>query len=212
MTPRLRHMSHEQSLSHLKRRISTQIRGISRAVKVWLKGPYPPQIQVVTPWLPSIQAYPVKWLDRKIPLRQHKLALLLSFCLCWILAFAILVHINTVIGKVEGSGQLIQHLDCVDSFWRRDNACGLDGNECRPFNGSSFAFRCPGNCANVQVLNPYPIGAQDVVYRPLVIGGPIYRDDSFICGSAIYVGLVSDLDGGYGIVSRVGEHNNFPSI
>jgi hypothetical protein len=58
-------------------------------------------------------------------------------------------------------------------------------------------------------LNPHPVSSQDVVYRPLVIGGPVYWGDSFICGSAIHAGIISDVDGGCGIVSRVGQRDNF---
>jgi len=59
------------------------------------------------------------------------------------------------------------------------------------------------------VLNPRTIGSQDIVYGPLVVGGPVYHGDSFICGSAIHAGIIKDLDRGCGIVSRVGQRDNF---
>ncbi|TVY38121.1 Uncharacterized protein LSUB1_G003783 [Lachnellula subtilissima] len=96
-------------------------------------------------------------------------------------------------------------------FWHAKNGCGLDGNECQPFNGSSFAFRCPANCAGVQLLNPRMIGDQEINYRPLVVGGPVYRGDSFICGAAIHAGVVGDFDGGCGVVSKIGKHDGFLS-
>lgn len=205
--PRL--LPHERWLPSA-RRLFSRVRNISGAVITWLKGPESPQIQVITPLLPSVQAYPVRWLNKTIPRRQHQLILLAIFCLCWMLAFGIPLHLSAAGGRVDGAAGPIQYLDCADSFWLRGNGCGVDGNECRPFNGSSFAFRCPGNCARVQVLNPYHVGPEDIVYRPLVIGGPVYRGDSFICGSAIHAGYVSDLDGGCGIVSLIGEHDDFP--
>ena len=103
------------------------------------------------------------------------------------------------------------------------NGCGLNGNNCRPFNDATFAFKCPGNCASVKLLNPYAVGAQEVIYKPLVIGGlpddgstdpgdePIYRGDSFICQAAIHAGIVSNEKGGCGVVSLAGKQDNYTS-
>lgn len=61
------------------------------------------------------------------------------------------------------------------------------------------------------------------MYQPFVIGGPtnntsspgiehsVYRADSFICGSAIHAGLISNRYGGCGVFSMIGENHNFPS-
>jgi hypothetical protein len=101
-------------------------------------------------------------------------------------------------------------------FWHRNggNDCGLNGNNCRPFADATFTFRCSGNCASTQVLNPYPVGDQEIVYHPLVIGGandsePIYRADSFICQAAIHAGVVSNTKGGCGVVLLKGKQNSF---
>jgi len=85
-----------------------------------------------------------------------------------------------------------------------------------------MAFRCPADCQKVQVLNPHAVGAQEILYQPLVIGGPrerngnvssaFYRGDSFICGAAIHAGFMKDVDGGCGVVSLAGEKTNFPSV
>jgi hypothetical protein len=205
--PRLDQSDH--SSPRLGLHLPIRIRDFCDRLTFFVGGRHPPQIQAINPLLPSIQAYPVKFLNQRFPLGHQKLALLASFCFSWIALVAIILHLSTAAGKVKGSGQLIQYIDCAESFWRRDNGCGLNGFECRPFNGTSFAFRCPANCAQVQVLNPRPVGSQDIVYQPLVIGGPVYRGDSFICGSAIHAGVVSDVNGGCGIVSRVGQRDNF---
>jgi len=70
-------------------------------------------------------------------------------------------------------------------------------------------------------LNPHAVGDQEVIYQPVVIGGPtnssdplgsaIYRADSFICASAIHAGFINDREGGCGVVSLVGEARNYPS-
>ena len=99
--------------------------------------------------------------------------------------------------------------------------CGLDGQGCRPFEDGSFAFICPAGCKGVKVLEPHFIGSQKINYRSLVIGGPkdpedpataIYRGDSFVCAAAIHAGVVTDLTGGCGVLSRTGEQHNFPNV
>ena len=98
------------------------------------------------------------------------------------------------------------------------NGCGLDGNNCRPFADVTYTFRCFGNCVDTHVLNPYPIGDQEVVYQPLVIGGPanstaepIYRADSFICQAGIHAGIVSNTKGGCGVALYKGSQSGFPA-
>lgn len=105
----------------------------------------------------------------------------------------------------------------------KNNGCGEDGSACQPFSNSSMSFRCPAQCASTQVLNPWTVGQQTVIYQPFVIGGPagnatspgvehaVYRADSFICGSAIHAGLISNRYGGCGVFSMIGENHNFPS-
>ena len=101
------------------------------------------------------------------------------------------------------------------------NGCGLDGNDCRPFDNATIAFRCPANCRSVHVLNPYAVGDKEVIYKPLVIGGPlsngsdttpsksVYRADSFICQAAIHAGIVSNEKGGCGVLSLAGKQENY---
>jgi len=67
-------------------------------------------------------------------------------------------------------------------------------------------------------LNPRAIGAREINYRPLVIGGPsekedrpIYRGDSFICSAAIHAGIVDNTKGGCGVVQLVGQHHSYES-
>ncbi len=71
------------------------------------------------------------------------------------------------------------------------------------------------------MLNPHIIGAEEINYRSLVVGGPtssdqlpssVYRGDSFICGAAIHAGVIEDWRGGCGIISLLGERRNFPSV
>lgn len=83
-----------------------------------------------------------------------------------------------------------------------------------------MAFRCPSGCKAVNILNPRTIGAEEINYQSLVVGGPadldiasaVYRGDSFICGAAIHAGVIEDQRGGCGILSLLGERRNFPSV
>lgn len=70
------------------------------------------------------------------------------------------------------------------------------------------------------------MGAQEVIYETLVVGGPtsdanagsddasglVYRADSFICSAAIHAGVISNSQGGCGLVSLIGQQNNYPSV
>lgn len=104
---------------------------------------------------------------------------------------------------------------------RSSTECGVDGSGCRPFDNTSFPFRCPADCQNTKIYSPETIGDIEYNYRSIVIGGfkssenedlPIYRGDSFICGAAIHAGISSNYRGGSGVVSLTGERSNFQSV
>ncbi|POR30947.1 Uncharacterized protein TPAR_08836 [Tolypocladium paradoxum] len=178
----------------------------------WLSGPDPPRIQAIKPLLPSIQRSPIALLDRRAPTPRRKLILLAAFLLLWAAAFYLPLRAGTVALTDRRTGAPVVNLDCVDALWSRKNQCGLDGIDCRPFSNASLAFRCPASCASVKVLNPRPVGPEEVNYRPLVVGGQgFYRGDSFICGAAIHAGLVGDGAGGCGRLERVGQRHAFAS-
>ncbi|MBW0476169.1 hypothetical protein O181_015884 [Austropuccinia psidii MF-1] len=100
-----------------------------------------------------------------------------------------------------------------------DDACGLNGLNCLPWNkeNTTLTFRCPSRCGTqTGLLNPRVIGDQVINYRPLVIGGgenstKIYRGDSFICQAAIHAGVTSSLRGGCGVLKMLGNNDCFKS-
>ena len=76
---------------------------------------------------------------------------------------------------------------------------------------------------------PHAVGDREVIYRPLVIGGPtadddddddddegdskpVYRGDSFICSSAIHAGFIDNEVGGCGAMSLIGRETSYPSV
>ena len=197
--------------------IPVPVRRVGKALSRWAKGPDPPRNHVIKPLFPSIQEAPIRLLDKYVPKRRHRIVLLIGYYFLWILTFALVMRQSTFATEIEGWGAP-GNIGCGNTYWVPGNRCGLNGNDCRPFNGSGFAFRCPANCATTKVLNPRAVGAQEIIYKPLVIGGPseedpspIYRSDSFICGSAIHAGIIDNAKGGCGVVSLVGQHRNYHS-
>lgn len=121
-------------------------------------------------------------------------------------------------GKISGKCLRGYSYRFAHPFRSAGNDCGLNGDNCRPFADATFAFKCSGSCADTLVLNPYPVGDEEVVYQPLVIGGPanstaepIYRADSFICEAAIHAGVVSNIKGGCGVALLKGSQTQFPA-
>ncbi|KAF2733333.1 hypothetical protein EJ04DRAFT_389142, partial [Polyplosphaeria fusca] len=168
-----------------------------------------PVTQQIKPFFPSVQEAPVRLLHRLLPKRNHKLGLLIGYLALYTALFILLLLAELPLQ--DGEGQHVINLDCVDTLWRRKNECGLDGIDCRPFTNTTFAFRCPADCAGVQLLNPRVIGPIEVNYRPLVVGDNPYRADSFVCASAIHAGIITDAMGGCGRLSMTGSYDAFPS-
>lgn len=123
-------------------------------------------------------------------------------------------------------------ISCTTTLWYANNACGLDGQDCRPFENATFDFRCPAGCKPVFLHNPRTVGSEQVVFEPLIVGGGdeerTYRGDSFICAAALqaYVyfmtltwlmpyafdlhsGLISNARGGCVNVRLIGSFTNF---
>ncbi|KAI1469838.1 uncharacterized protein F4812DRAFT_420506 [Daldinia caldariorum] len=195
------------------------VRKYGKAAFKWMKGPPNPKLWRIEPLFPTVQEAPLHLLDRLLPKKIHQILLYMGYVAVWIVTFAIVMWRGQVASEVATYGTPMD-IGCGVAYWSRNNDCGLDGMNCRPFNGSGFAFRCPSNCASYRVLNPRAVGSQEVVYAPLVVGGPpnpaneknpVYRGDSFICGSAIHAGLISDSQGGCGVVNLIGQQQNFVS-
>ncbi|KAJ8115713.1 hypothetical protein ONZ43_g4607 [Nemania bipapillata] len=192
-------------------------RRTAEAVARWIKGPQNPRIWKINPFFPAIQQLPPRLLGRVLPAKRHRLWLYFGFFAAWVLTFAIVYWQGQVASEIEGWGEP-SDIGCGATYWSKNNGCGIDGVDCRPFTNSSFAFRCPANCASYRVLNPRAVGDQEISYAPLIIGGPpdpsneldpVYRGDSFICGAAIHSGVISGSQGGCGVVSLIGEQQNY---
>ncbi|KAJ4370976.1 hypothetical protein N0V86_008670 [Didymella sp. IMI 355093] len=173
----------------------------------FLNGPQPPRPQKIRPFFPSFQEAPARLLNKLLTRREHQNLFLNIILVVWLLLFV--GFLTTELPTVAAGDEYVVNLDCTDSLWKRKNGCGINGMNCHPFGNSSFAFRCPSKCADVQLLNPHAVGAYDANYRPLVVGSKTYRGDSFVCASAIHASVIENRGGGCGRVELVGEQNNF---
>ncbi|KAE9970666.1 hypothetical protein BLS_004799 [Venturia inaequalis] len=192
------------------RSITEKILGIR--LSAWINGPQPPRPHKIEPIGGSIQNIFSDSLKRWVPESRQRALLALAFVVVWFLSFILVIHIG-----YSRDGDRVR-LDCTSSLWPDTQTCGLDGAQCLPFDNHSIPFRCPAYCRDVPVLEPYTIGAEEINYRSLVIGGQtegegapssIYRGDSYICAAAIHAGVISERAGGCGSVSLIGTQKEF---
>lgn len=185
------------------------MRKAGRAVVKWVKGPVPPRQLKIEPFFPKIQQAPIRLLDRYLPKRRHRIFLLVTFYAAWLLTWSLMLKHHATSGYIKGYGRPA-NIWCGASFWNDGNGCGLNGNNCRPFSSAHMAFRCPADCLSTHLLETHWVGNQSLRYQGLVVGGPkpddanaipIYRGDSFICQAAIHAGVITDANGGCGVVS-----------
>lgn len=193
------------------------VRRLWKSTVAWSRGPAPASFRyTITPFFPRVQTLPLYLVDRFVPRKKQRIGLVAFFFAAWIVTFALVKRQEVFASEIEGWGDP-QTISCGATYWGRGNNCGVNGDDCRPFNGTGFPFRCPANCRSYHALNPRAVGNQSAIYRPLVIGGPpqgsnedaIYRGDSYICGSAIHAGVISNDEGGCGVVTLVGRHQEY---
>lgn len=165
-----------RSKSSLQNSISERIPpGLRRAwesTKTWAKGPQPPRIYQITPIFPKVQHAPLALLDRYAPRKIHRFWLLLLVYFAWLLTFSLVLWRSSFAAHIPGYGAPTR-LSCSAKYWSDGNGCGINGDQCRPFSNATLAFRCPADCHKIQQLNPHAVGDKEVVYKPLVVGGPV---------------------------------------
>jgi hypothetical protein len=195
------------------------------AIQNWVRGPDPPRTYHIRPVLPQLQRAPLALRDRYAPRRLHQIAWLAAVSACWLLVLAGMLYQSSFAAQIPGHGTPLR-LGCAARYWGDDDACGLNGDMCRPFSNASLAFRCPADC-HKQLTYGHAVGDQRVEFRPLVVGGPkdeqtgfedeivdnaIYRGDSYICASAVHAGFIRDVHGGCGVLTLTGEQSAFPGV
>ncbi|KAK7064353.1 LCCL domain-containing protein [Favolaschia claudopus] len=188
---------------------------ISRVFR-WLKGPRP-KVD-----LPD----PKPFLDVDLKLRKFRVVMPIEstwlrvtrfFPNYWV--YAILSAAYIIAFAFFARAQWFQtpadsFIGCTSTYWLAENGCGLDGQNCAPFDGS-LDFRCPAQCSTTILANPRAVGAQKPAFVPLIVGGGdsnrTYRGDSFICAAAIQAGVISNSRGGCGTLDLTGNFTNFLS-
>ncbi|KAH7345199.1 hypothetical protein B0J17DRAFT_638788 [Rhizoctonia solani] len=183
----------------------------------WLHGPDPPVPIHPTAILDSAtlrwRGHTTKinlgleswWLKHSHPFRQRWILIL--FSAVYIIGLAFISRANSFLTPAQS------FIGCTSTYWLKDDGCGLNGQSCSPFTGPDFEFRCPGDCLSVTLANPRTVGAAQLVYTSLVVGGgdsnSTYRGDSWICPAAIQAGVISASKGGCGTLRLVGNYTNF---
>ncbi|KAH9904961.1 hypothetical protein F4778DRAFT_731333 [Xylariomycetidae sp. FL2044] len=218
LSPAPRFMQDQGAWRHF-RWVPYPVRTWAKAAGRWMNGPQTPKVWKIDPFFPAVQRAPLRLLDRILPGKRSRAYLLFFYAAVWLIIFVIVLWRGQVATEIDGYGQA-SDISCGSQFWSANNQCGLDGMKCRPFDNSSLAFRCPANCLSYKVLNPRAVGDQEVIYAPFIVGGPpdptndlnpVYRADSYICGSAVHAGVISNAQGGCGVVSLIGKQENYAS-
>ncbi|KAL7004131.1 hypothetical protein EMMF5_006308 [Cystobasidiomycetes sp. EMM_F5] len=115
------------------------------------------------------------------------------FLLAWFLGTCFLTRAAWYNGATGSSSS--SWVSGGTAYWQANDACGLYGNQCGPFQGFNASYRCPSNQLSVKLLNNRAVGIQEVFYKPLVVGGGdelgTYRADSWLCAAAIHHGVFS---------------------
>jgi hypothetical protein len=167
------------------------------------------QRHATRPIAPDLQTALPRWFERRFPHTWQRALAFLGLLLAWGLAFSSFSNKSVPPVKVGGSYIPVHQLTCTDSFWLPDYACGINGDNCREDDGP-VAFRCPANCGDVKLQKPYFVGDQTILNQPLVIGGSLYRADSWICAAAVHADVLDNAKGGCAALNRMGQTNSYP--
>lgn len=106
----------ESSPSFRWRWVPVPIRTLARSVYAWTKGPDPPQIQKIVPLFPWLQEAPIQLVDRFLPKRTHKAALLAFFYAAWLSTVTLVLQHQQSSGHIEGYGKP-SSIWCGANYW-----------------------------------------------------------------------------------------------
>lgn len=103
-------------LDKLKHHVPPVLQRSSSTVWSWLKGPDPPKIWKIRPFLPRLQHLPLRLVDKICPRQWQRILSLLIFYICWIATFAAVLQKSSVINDVNGYGEPLL-ISCGAVFW-----------------------------------------------------------------------------------------------
>lgn len=107
-----RHPLLEKAKGHVPRTVHKS----SSKVWTYLRGPQPPSLWKISPFLPRLQQFPLRLVDRICPKQWQRILALFLFYVCWIATFAAVLHESSVTDDVNGYGQPLL-LNCGGVFW-----------------------------------------------------------------------------------------------
>lgn len=188
------HASYGTSGAIFKRIISQKFprtANVLNRILLYIQGPSPPIVLRPTPLLDrtySLGSFSftltleTRW--RRLTSRFAGILFFCIFCAIYLVCISLIVRANWYNVPADA------FIGCTATFWSAKNGCGLNGDLCQPFaSDSPTEFRCPASCNSVQLLNIRTVGDQEVVYKPLVVGGgdelQTFRGDSWICNAAL---------------------------
>lgn len=135
-----------------------------RKTAIYIRGPSPPLTLQPTPLLDRTYSFrnvnlsinlESRWLRLTRPYNSTPLLVLLG--VVYIISLAFLVRANWFLVPADA------FTGCTAAFWSAKDGCGLDGQDCRPFNTSTpIDFRCPASCTSTKLLNIRTVGDQQV--------------------------------------------------
>ena len=100
----------------VEKRIPVPLRRTSKVVGKWVRGPHPPYIYTIEPIFPAIQTAPIYLVDRFLPKRRHKAAVLLFFYACWLLGFSLALRKSAFATEIPGHG-VPATISCAARYW-----------------------------------------------------------------------------------------------
>ncbi|SCV99885.1 LAFE_0B04654g1_1 [Lachancea fermentati] len=188
----------------------------------------PPQFASRWKFTRAIDSFPKDIFRKRLPSSKLRVTLLIVYCCVWSgIMYSILYYYLVkppYFHSEQGNKVAIKSLECNSHLnWKgKNNMCGLNALECRPFDGEEVIIRCPALCdRGGWTYSAITVGDRRVKYTGYDIGGGErhesdllsypYRADSFPCGSAVHAGVVSPFFGGCAKLSYTGGQTSFPS-
>lgn len=160
--------SHRRKMFLLANRFPTTHAFLRKAF-VYIQGPSPPLSLQHTPLLDRTYSFrnfnlsinlESRWL--RLTRRFNSLPLLIALGVLYIISLAFLVRANWYLVPADA------FTGCTAAFWAAKDGCGLNGEDCTPFNSTQpIDFRCPASCTSTMLLNIRTVGDQQV--RPCLL-------------------------------------------
>lgn len=106
----------ESSKSFRWRWVPLPLRKAARRTVTWVEGPQPPTELKIKPLLPFVQEAPIRFMDKYVPNKKHRCALLVFLYFCWFLTWSLVLRHSSGSGYIPGYGKP-QDVWCGYRLW-----------------------------------------------------------------------------------------------